>query len=320
MDQNGNTADSGFDIEAGVASIASDLGFGKTQEDNTSEAPIESAPEAPPETGEETSPQVKSPRPPPQSWAKDKHQIWAALPPEAQEYYELREKQFLDGLTQYKTQAELAKKFQEIVSPYADTLRTQGVSELEAIQYLLNAHQKLTTGSEAERRQIYEQLGRDLGLLQQAEQNQQVDPVLQQLQNEIRELKSARQQELMRAQQAAREEAEKAVQAFAADPAHPYCDEVATEMAMFVSQGMDLKEAYERAVWANPVTRQKEMARLQTEQEAKLKEAAKAKAEAARRTASAAFRGTETQKEPTEPKGSIEDTLRDTLQRIRNRT
>lgn len=53
------------------------------------------------------------------------------------------------------------------------------------------------------------------------------------------------------------------ITAFAADPAHPYFDEVTGDIAVLISAGHSLADAYEKAVWANPTTRQKEIARLE---------------------------------------------------------
>lgn len=71
------------------------------------------------------------------------------------------------------------------------------------------------------------------------------------------------------------------VETFSQDPAHPYFDEVAddiiTELKMQEINGQvkDLSKAYEKAVWANPVTRQKELARIQRDQGSKPLEEAK---------------------------------------------
>lgn len=61
----------------------------------------------------------------------------------------------------------------------------------------------------------------------------------------------------------------KEVNAFAADPAHPFFDEVSDDIVAFLKTGASLAEAYEKAVWANPVTRQKEIARRQKEKDSK---------------------------------------------------
>ena len=53
------------------------------------------------------------------------------------------------------------------------------------------------------------------------------------------------------------------VNAFAADPEHPYFDELSDEIVAILKTGASLAEAYEKAVWANPVTREKEILRRQ---------------------------------------------------------
>jgi len=58
------------------------------------------------------------------------------------------------------------------------------------------------------------------------------------------------------------------VNAFASDPAHPFFDEVADDIVAFVRAGDSLSKAYEKAVWANPVTREKEIARQQAMKDA----------------------------------------------------
>ena len=110
----------------------------------------------------------------------------------------------------------------------------------------------------------------------------------------------------------------KEVEAFAAD--NPYFDEVADDIIPLLNHGMQLKDAYERAIWANPVTRAKEMARVQTEAEAKLKEKAKKDAEVAKKASGVNVRNRDTGTAPTAPKGTMEDTMRDTLAKIRARS
>jgi hypothetical protein len=80
-----------------------------------------------------------------------------------------------------------------------------------------------------------------------------------------------------------------------------------------------LKDAYERAVYANPVTRQKEIARLQTEADTKLREKSKNEAEAARKAARTNVRSRDTRRTPTEPLGTMDETMKSTLSEIRSR-
>lgn len=91
-------------------------------------------------------------------------------------------------------------------------------------------------------------------------------------------------------------------------------------MVPYVKSGMPMKDAYDKAVWANPVTRQKELNRLQTEAAGKLKETAKAEGQAARKATSSNVRAVETRKAPTEPKGKMFDDLPAMLEAIKKRS
>jgi hypothetical protein len=321
----------GFDIDSGVSEIATGLGLGGERE-REDEAPLDDAADAPEtndapvntkqaDTTATPATDAPVPRAPPKSWAKEKHELWSKLPADAQDYYELREKQFLSGLDQYKGDAGYAKQVRDLVNPYMPLLRSQGITETDAIQYLFNAHYKLTQGSENDRRAAFDQLGRDLGFLQQQQSAQgEVNPALQAVQSELAKIKSTLSAEQQAKFTAAKRQADSEVQAFASDASRPHFNEVAQDMVGFINAGLDLAQAYDKAVWANPVTRQKEIARLQTEEQAKLKEQAQASTAEARRATSVNVRGQETRKAPTEPKGSMDDTMRATLRKIRERT
>lgn len=317
-----STADSGFDIGAAMDTVASAM---VSQPETETPEPVEEAPEVSDTEESPVEPEVAAElqvRPPPKSWAKDKHEIWSKLPPDAQDYYEQREKQMLDGLDQYKAEATYAKQLREIVTPYKAMLDSMGVSDTDAVKYLLNAQYQLTHGTESQRKAAYERIGAELGFItQQAAQQAQtpVDPAVKQLQEKLNRIESeltAKQQAELREAQA---KANSEVETFASDPANPYFGEVAQDMVQFINAGLSLKDAYDRAVWANPGTRAKEQARLQTEAAAKLKEKAKPEADAARRATSTNVRGAESRREPTEPIGSMEDTMKQVLENRRRR-
>lgn len=322
-----DTADSGsFDMDAAVSSIGDDLGFEISKDepelDLSDDAPTEVEQEAAEETSEETT-EAAAPvvREMPKSWSKDKAELWSKLPPDAQDYYGVREKQFLDGLEQYKGDATYAKELKDIITPYKELLAAQGVDERKAVSALLNVHYRLSQGTPEERRAAYDKMGRDMGLVQDSGQAvQQVDPALKKLQDELQGVKSAltarQQAELHQAQAVADRE----IESFSSDAANAYFDEVRPDMVPYVRSGMSLKDAYDKAVWANPVTRQKELNRLQTEAAAKLKETAKTEGQAARKATSSNVRGVETRKAPTEPKGKMFDDLPAMLEAIKKRS
>lgn len=320
------TGDTGLDLTSAVDDISRDLGFGEEADEtpeldlDADEAPLDDEEVAPEAT--ETTVETPVAREMPKSWSKDKAALWARLDDEAKDYYTTREKQFLDGLEQYKGDAGFARELKEVITPYRAYLTAQGLTEKQVVQNLLNAQYRLTNGTPEERRAAYDQLGRQMGLVaaQQADAGKPtLDPALQNLQKQVESLQSVitagQQAEFARAQA----EADREIDAFSSDPANAYFSEVGQDMIPLVKSGLTLKDAYDKAVWANPVTRQKELDRIQTEAAARLKEKAKTEGAAARRASSTNVRDAQSRKAPTEPKGSIEDTLRDTLSSIKNR-
>lgn len=262
---------------------------------------------------------------PPKSWEKDMHPYWSKLDRKVQDYYIKREKQMLDGLEQYKQDAQYAKPFRDVLTPYQQMLQSLNMPPQQAVEALFKAHMRLTTGTPEQRRQAYLDLGEKLQInleqLQAAQAQQPAaDPRLQELEQKFSAIEYQLTQRQQADLQAAQAQASKEVEAFAADTkAHPYFDEVATDIAAFVAQGKTLPDAYEMAVWANPVTRQKEIARVQTEHEAKLKEAARLDALPKKRAAGVNVRAQESGRTPTEPLGTVEDTIKATLREIRGR-
>jgi hypothetical protein len=187
-------------------------------------------------------------------------------------------------------------------------LTAQGVDAPKAVSYLLNAHYRLTNGSVEQRQAAYADLGKSLGLsmqAQSAENQSEIDPNIKALRDELNGVKSVITQREEMALTEARTKIASEVQAFASDPAHPYFDEVADDISAMIRAGADLQTAYEKAVWANPITRAKELSRTQAETHAKLIAKGKEEAEKARRAASTNVRTRDTTKAPTEPKGKL---------------
>lgn len=325
------------EIEEAASSIMSDI-LPAEETVKTKEAkPVEGAEEVVVDEGTGTAPppEVKEDKEvvvhkPPQSWAKEKHEIWAKLPPEAQEQFVHREKQMLEGLEQYKGDAGLGRSMRETITPYKALLSAQGVDEVKATSYLLNAHYKLSTLPMQQRAeyllQVAKSYGIDTSALPATAAAAPPDPRLAGLEQTVSELKNT----LTSAQAAQLEEAKgritNDVNAFAAAKdekgvaLHPYFDEVSDETIVHIKAGKSLEEAYKAAVWANPVTRQKELARLQTESKAKLLDKSKQEAEAAKKAAAANVRSRDTRKAPTGPMGKMDDTMRETLAEIKART
>lgn len=315
--ESGDTA--GFDMESALAEMSSGL-------DLKSDEPVDEVDE--PEQVEEAPEVSEAPEVPevesisaPASWAKDKHEHWAKMPKEAQEYYMTREKQMLDGLEQYKGDAGLGKQMKEVFTPYKAFLNAQGIDEPKAAQYLMNAHYKLSSAPQAEKESYFRQLAQSYGIaLSGQEQAADIDPHVRALQDKLSALESNISQREQAQANEHRAKVSKDVEAFATDAKNPYFDEVADDIVTLLNGGASLQDAYDKAVWANPVTRAKELARVQTEAEAKFKEKAGKEVIAAKKATSSNVRSRDTSKAPTEASGTMEDTMRDTLQKMKLRS
>lgn len=311
----GDTGGNDFDMDAGVAEISEGLGLGKPDAvDSDTDFSEDTEDPASPVVAEVAAPTVREP---PKSWAKEQHAHWAKMPTDAQTYVEQREKQMLDGLESYKEHAGIGKQFREITAPYESLLQSQGVDAPKAVQFLLAAHQRLSTDPLG----ALVDLAKQYGVTQftqgtaQNTQNPELKAVLEKVQRLESTLTGQQQRELI----AAREKVSAEVNAFATDPAHAYFDEVADDMMPLLKAGLSINDAYEKAVWANPVTRAKELAKSQTETEKKLRENARLNGLKARKASSSNVRSRDTRRAPTEPLGTITDTMEATLKDIRER-
>lgn len=311
-----------IDIEKESASIAADI-FGASEDPAPEILEEEAAPG--PVNDAVVTPAAPAPRAAPASWAKETHELWAKLDSAAQEQIEKRESEMHRGLQQYKEHHELGRALKDVIAPYRPYIEAQGLDEAKAVASLLNVHYRLTQGTPEQRLSTYQQLGAQLGFTQ-PQQQTQLPPEIKAIADQVQQLRSAltEREQVQRTQ--AQDRIGKEVSSFAEEKddkgalLHPYFDEVAEDIVKFIGLGEDLKDAYEKAVYANPVTRQKEIARLSTEAQTKLRDKAKTEAEAARRASSANVRGRNTSRSPTEPLGTMEDTLKETLAAAKART
>lgn len=340
-----------LDIDSMVDTLAQDIGGESYVPETESAEPtedisgVDAAIEAQPESTETIDQSATDPvvdnddLPAPQSWKKEMRPIWDKLakgePLSKEEaratakYYNEREQQMLNGLTGYKSDAEYGRSLRQVVSQYEDILQAQGLDAPKAINYLFNAHKQLSSGNEQQKMAYLQQVARSYGINLQAAQQQQADPAVAALSQHLTPLEQRLQQmeaAMTAAQQQQYEqrkaEASQTVEKFASDPAHPYFDDVADDIVALLKTGLPLPDAYEKAVWANPVTRQKELDRLQSARETEAKAKARAAAEAAKKAASTNVRSRDTGRTHTEPQATMDNldgVLRETLADIRAR-
>lgn len=252
----------------------------------------------------------------PKSWKKEMHEHWGKVSPETQAYIIEREKQLLDGFSTYRP-------VQDAISPYLDWLQRSNIRPEQAVRSLFEAQMRLTQGPIEARRAAMEQLQKSLGLMPEPSPEQPTDQngmALKSIQDKMNALEQHFQSQNEAQMRKIQAENEKMVNDFAADTkAHPYFEEVADEMAIFIKQGDSLQEAYAKAVRVNAAVSAKEQARLLTEAEAKWKENARLSALPKKKAASVNIQSDQDGAEPTEPLGSIEDTIKRTHKLIRAR-
>lgn len=321
-----------YDFDSASDQLASDMfpESNREPESTESEAIVDQPADVEQETATETTPeQTEEIEPAPKTWPTEMHEHWAKTPKEVRDYWAVREKQMLDGLEQYKEHAGFGKQMRDAVTPYAAMIQAQGVDAAGAVKALLGAHYKLSVSPPTQKAQYFAQLaqqyGIDIGSMHQGqEEQQQADPVVRQLQDQLHELQQHIQGQTQSALQSEQKRIASEVNAFASDAAHPYFDDVADDMIPFLNAGVSLQDAYEKAVWANPMTRAKEQARVLQDQQAESKRKAQEAAEAAKKATSTNIRSRDTRRTPTEPNRAtmrdLDSVMRESMRELKTRT
>lgn len=312
-------ADSGAEIDMGAAmdSISSDVFGVEPEETEVIEEESTEEVEASEETETPEEPEEVTEREAPQSWKKEMREHFKTLPAEVQDYIEHRENQMREGLEKDRGDANLGRVMRDVMSPYSEMLKSQGIDESVMVRNLMNAHYKLSTADTNEKTALIRQIAQSYGVPLDGEQ-QQIDPVLKSIQDKVNGLEQHLTASHQKALQESRTRVENEVSQFA--ETHEFFDDVSEQIVPLINAGYSLEEAYQNAIWLNPVTRQKEIDRTAKEAAEQAQEKAKQEAEKARKAKAANVRGRDTNKSPTEPVGTMEDTMRETLREIQNRS
>lgn len=333
-----NPADD-LDIEAVSDRIGEDL-FGRDDdetgkksagegeaEDGVTDPPAETPPqqdEQKPE-GEQNSEEVQAVGAP-ETWTKEALAEWAKIPERAQQEILKREADMMTGLEGYRERASLGDRYDTVVEPYRAALTAQNVDPVQLFQSFAGNHYLLTFGTPEQKHQIAANLVKTYNLDLNAINNllgdqPQVAPEIRALMDEINGLKTNLSQRDQQTQQQQLATFEAQVLEFSKDPKNLYFEEVVGDIANLLNAkaASSLQDAYDKAVWANPTTRAKELARLQTESQAEAQRVAAERAAAARKATAADVRTSPTNRSGAAPVGSIDDTLRETMAEIAGR-
>lgn len=224
----------------------------------------------------------------PDGWKETAKAKFAALDPEVQAEIVRREKESHQKITSQDEDRTFGKKMRDLGRPYEATMAMVGANHETAFQdYLRTAH-ILYTGSPELKiqalRAIAQQHKIDLGTpLPQAPS----DPNIAALMREVSELRQARQAEIQQRQNQENTVIKSAYDAFLAEPGIEHLDRVKPVMKALLESGAaeTYRDAYDKAVYADPELRSTLLAAQQRETEEKRAAEAKAKADAAKRAA-----------------------------------
>jgi hypothetical protein len=252
----------------------------------------------------------------PDTWTKDAIAEWATVPPRVQQEILKREQDMIQGIESYKGRASLGDAFNSIVEPYVPLLQQNGLGVPEVSQIfsgMLANHVKLVQGTADQKMQTALNVLRGYGIdpveLALAAGGQQQNPEITALRQELGQVRETLAQREQREQQQAFSSALAQIDAFAA--ANPYYREVEADIDHLLSTGAEetLEKAYERAVWNNPRTRQKEWERLNAANPAP----APAKPAAQARALASNIASTPHPGNGAVPVGSMDDTIAETM-------
>lgn len=308
-DNGSGTDDVNLDDGAGTGDGTGD-GTGATGPAATGTPPTKEGEPAPAATGLQA----------PKTWRPEAAAKFATLPPEVQQEVLKREEDIFKGLESYKADASIGKALKGVVQPYMQVFQSQGIDPMQQVSGLMRAHVALATGTPEQKQQFFQHLAKEYGV-NLGEEAPYIDPQVAGLQKQLADLQSRLNGREQQEANEVRSKLQAELDTFASDPAHQYFDEVANDIAGLLRSGAakDLKDAYDKAIWANPITRAKEQARLTADAETKAKAEVAERAKQARKATGANVKSSAKAASGTAPLGSIDDTLSVALANIKSR-
>lgn len=266
---------------------------------------------------------------PPKAWKAEMHPRWKDLPAAVQNYVLAREGEVETGFKQYGEKAKLADAIGQMLAPYKPLLDSQGLKDpIQTLNNLMVAHNVLSTQGPDKGAALLLNLAKNykigpdklLALLNKPADQPQETAAEKELRLRMEALENDRKEEVRRNYETIKSQVATEVEKFKADPAHPYYDEVAAEIALHLADPrVSLKEAYERACWSNPVVREKVLADRQKATEEAARKKAEEEAAAAKKARGTTVRGKDTERPQAGKLGNFEDTMRETLAEIKGR-
>jgi hypothetical protein len=316
-----------FDTATALADISSDL-FGQEDEvesgeegEQESPAKVVETPAAVEEPNAEEVQELGAPK----TWSKEALQEWATLPERSKQEILKREEDIFRGIEGYRERAELGDQYNKVVEPFRAALEAENVDPVGLFQSFASNHYILSRGSPAQKLELTANLVESYGidpteLFERTSGITKVDPAIEELRRQNAELTSRIDTRERSEQTAQFSSIQREVEAFASDPKNTYYSEVANDIAQLLNAGVaiTLQDAYEKAVYANPVTRQKEIDRLTSEKLTANSAAEKARVDKVAKLTGANVTSIPKNRDAAIAVGSLDDTLNETLAKIRS--
>ena len=233
-----------------------------------------------------------------------------------------RSEEMHKGLEQFRTKAQFGHAMEQAIAPFMATIQAIGATPETAVKTLMVADHNLRYGTPQQKTEMLLKIAKDYGVdLNQVQQYQAeqpyVDPQVTQLQQQLQQMQSWVVQQNQQREWQERQALNSDIGKFASDPANEYFEHVRNDMAGLLQAGLatDLKDAYEKAIYANPTIRAQVLAKQQAQEAEKRKAMTTQTAQAAKKAASVNMprRGL---MPAAKPVGSMDDTIRETAQRL----
>jgi hypothetical protein len=230
----------------------------------------------------------------------------------------------VQGLEQYRVEANIGRVLHKAVEPALEALQAAGMPPQKFVGNLVQAHMFLASDKVSldQKQAFVTKMLSDYGIAApgQSQDEPFIDPEVKSLRETVQRLESRLNGADQQQAQAVRSKLEAEINTFAADPKNEHWEAVADDMAMLIKAGnLTLQEAYEKAVWANPVTRAKEIAKQEAAAVTKAQAAAAEAAAKAKGAKGTRVRTVGHQGSGTAATGSMDDTMKETLANIKKR-
>lgn len=258
------------------------------------------------------------------TWRKEAAAEFAKLPPVVQAEIIKREEDIHRGIEVYKESATFGNHMKESLAPFMPVLQQHNIDPGWQAAELMKVQYGLAFGTPEAKAAIVAQIIRDYKVNMDGVSLEApfIDPQVEALQNQLKGVQSQLQHFTTVETQKSQAGLKAHIDAFCSDPKNIYVEEVVNDMAQLLRSGSEktIEEAYQKAIWLNPVTRQKEIARQAAETAAKAEADKAGKLAAAKKATAANVRSKGQGGSAATPLGSMDDTLNEALAAIHGRS